>query len=163
MEKANNKEALNLNNNYKYITPYTLGLVMSSPTNCPIRIGDILISTISRNPSEDYVGTEWVSFGTGRCLVGVDTSQTEFNTVEKTGGSKYLQKHTHNFKSSDYGWEGNYIPGIGYNMNGSNNIALSPYNAYPGSGNRLILQETGTGDSENLQPYITVYFYKRIK
>ena len=30
-------------------------------------------------------------------LVGVDTSQTEFNTVKKTGGSKHLQAHSNNY------------------------------------------------------------------
>lgn len=30
----------------------------------------------------------WVAWGAGRVPVGVDTAQTEFNTVEKTGGEK---------------------------------------------------------------------------
>jgi microcystin-dependent protein len=33
------------------------------------------------------VGT-WTRFGNGRAIVGVDEGQVEFNTVEKTGGSK---------------------------------------------------------------------------
>jgi prepilin-type N-terminal cleavage/methylation domain-containing protein len=32
--------------------------------------------------------TEWEPFGTGRTLVGIDTSQTEFNTISKIGGAK---------------------------------------------------------------------------
>ena len=50
-------------------------------------IGSIYKSTSNTNPGSIFGGT-WVSYGTGRTLVGVDTSQTEFDTVEETGGSK---------------------------------------------------------------------------
>lgn len=57
-------------------------------------IGSIYLSVKNTNPSKWFGGT-WVSWGTGRVPVGVDTTQTEFNAVEKTGGSKYLQSHKH--------------------------------------------------------------------
>lgn len=50
-------------------------------------IGSIYISVINQNPS-NYFGGTWEQFANGRTLVGVDTSQTEFNSVEKTGGSQ---------------------------------------------------------------------------
>ena len=50
-------------------------------------VGSIYTSTTNTNPGDIFGGT-WVSFGSGRTLVGVDTTQTEFNTVEKTGGNK---------------------------------------------------------------------------
>ena len=50
-------------------------------------IGSIYIGINNTNPST-YFGGTWVAFGTGKTLVGIDTSQTDFNTVEKTGGSK---------------------------------------------------------------------------
>ena len=50
-------------------------------------VGSIYISVTNTNPGTIFGGT-WVAFGTGRTLVGIDTSQTEFNTVEKTGGEK---------------------------------------------------------------------------
>ena len=52
-------------------------------------IGSIYISINATNPSNVFGGV-WEQFGSGRCLVGVDVEQTEFNIVEKTGGSKYL-------------------------------------------------------------------------
>lgn len=52
-------------------------------------VGSIYISVNNTNPST-YFGGTWEAFGTGRCLVGVDTSQSEFNTVMKTGGEKNI-------------------------------------------------------------------------
>lgn len=37
---------------------------------------------------EALFGGTWVAWGAGRVPVGVDTSQTEFDTVEETGGAK---------------------------------------------------------------------------
>ena len=64
-------------------------------------VDSILMSTNSANPST-YLGGTWVAWGSGRVPVGVDTGQTEFNTVEKTSGEKAhtlttaeLPSHTH--------------------------------------------------------------------
>ena len=54
------------------------------------------ISVNSTNPSSLFGGT-WVAWGTGRVPVGINTSDNNFNTVEKTGGS---QAHTHNAATS---------------------------------------------------------------
>ena len=56
-------------------------------------IGSIYISTTDDTVEKVQVrfGGTWESYGSGRTLVGVDTSQSEFNSVEKTGGEK-----THN-------------------------------------------------------------------
>ena len=65
-------------------------------------VGAIYISINNTNPST-FIGGTWVAFGTGRTLVGVDTTQSEFSTVEKQGGSKtvtltkeQLPTHNHN-------------------------------------------------------------------
>ena len=50
-------------------------------------VGSIYMSTSSANPSSKFGGT-WVAWGSGRVPVGVNASETEFNTVEKTGGAK---------------------------------------------------------------------------
>lgn len=53
-------------------------------------VGSIYMSTSAANPTASFGGT-WVAWGTGRVPVGVDASDTDFNTVEKIGGAK---KHT---------------------------------------------------------------------
>lgn len=66
-------------------------------------VGSVYINASnSAKPSTLLGFGTWVSLGAGRCLMGVDTSQTEFNTVGKTGGEKThtlttdeMPSHTH--------------------------------------------------------------------
>lgn len=114
-------------------------------------VGDIIHTENSNNPSEKYGGT-WIKIASGRALVGYDSLQTEFNTVGKTGGSKYLQKHKHTItlvKSS----QGNlYYPDFPSGYNSTNSGISDCQNA---------IQESGTGDSGNLQPYYVCYIWKK--
>ena len=55
------------------------------------------ISVNSTNPSSLFGGT-WVAWGAGRVPVGINTSDGDFNTAEKTGGSK-----THSHKATTSG------------------------------------------------------------
>lgn len=118
-------------------------------------IGSIYISVVNTNPSQWFDGV-WESFGSGRVLVGVDTTQTEFNQVLKAGGSKYMQKHRHfvtheggeahvTLGDSTWGWSSGVIPTTGNN-----------------AGSHIITEYQGEGNSQNLQPYITVYMWRRV-
>ena len=73
-------------------------------------IGSIFITTVNQDPSP-YLGGKWESFGAGRVLVGFDSSQIEFNTILKTGGSKYIQQHSHKQSLQD---SGNRVGVAGY-------------------------------------------------
>ena len=53
-------------------------------------VGSIYFSVTNTNPSSKFGGT-WVAWGSGRVPVGVNSDDGNFNSVEKTGGSK-----THN-------------------------------------------------------------------
>ena len=57
-------------------------------TWCPFPVGAVYMSTTSANPSTFWTGTTWQAFATGKTIIGIDTSDTEFNSVNKTGGSK---------------------------------------------------------------------------
>ena len=131
--------------------------IMSAKKIYPV--GSVYISVNSTNPSTLFGGT-WSSFGAGRVLVGVDTSQTEFNTVQKTGGEKThkltineMPSHNHRFKS--WAW--------GYTRANTTNYTADQsmdHDNFEDNGNHIA--NTGGGQAHNnLQPYITVYFWRR--
>lgn len=98
-------------------------------------IGSIYMSINDTNPEKLFGGT-WAAWGTGRVPVGVDTSDSDFSTVEKSGGEKTHKlstdelashKHSttvnitekqligtvHNFAGQGAGWgPGNTVTGI---------------------------------------------------
>ncbi len=51
-------------------------------------VGDIEINISGISPGTKYVGTRWEIWGSGRVPVGINASDTDFNTPEKTGGAK---------------------------------------------------------------------------
>ena len=67
------------------------------------------MQTTNTNPST-YLGFgTWELWGSGKVPVGVDTSQTEFSTVEKSGGNKtvtlttsQIPSHTHTFTGTSH-------------------------------------------------------------
>lgn len=111
--------------------------------------------------------------GVGRVPVGVNASDTDFNTVEKTGGSKNLQSHTHTGSTGGgktpfmriVGVVGtsvaaNHIPGY----SGGNYVDRSGGTSdYNGSNHYhdFTTNSSGSGNAQNLQPYITCYMWKR--
>lgn len=129
-------------------------------------IGSIYMSVNSTNPGTLFGGT-WVSWGTGRVPVGIDTSQTEFSTVEKTGGSKVMHKHSHTTQDTSYGFmayksNANVARGVINSSGSTTRRAFTVPDANQSDlGYSKTTAETGTGTSGNLQPYITCYMWKR--
>ncbi len=120
--------------------------------------GSIYMSVNNLNPEVLFGGT-WETWGVGRVPVGVDQSDSLFNVVEKTGGSKYLQKHTHEgvfIDSTEIRWSGN--GGGAINLENIPNV----FNASVTDNSFLHTGEAGNGNSENLPPYITCYMWKRV-
>ena len=71
-------------------------------------VGSIYINAgVATNPGTLLGFGTWTAFGTGRTIVGVDSSDTDFDTVRETGGAKThqltiseLPAHTHNVTMS---------------------------------------------------------------
>ena len=122
-------------------------------------VGAVYITATNTNP-QTFLGGTWVAFGQGRTLVGVNTSESEFNSVLKTGGEK-----THKLTENEMPEHNHPITG------GGSKLALTT----GGNMYRVVYEENGlveqvrssnTGGSQahnNLQPYITVYFWRRTK
>lgn len=134
-------------------------------------VGQIIMTTTLNTAAKVkaiYGGT-WVAWGAGRVPVGVNTSDSDFSTVQKTGGEKAhtltaaeMPKHNHNitFYNDDFSNGGDAesslsrkkeSPGLTYDVAYKQN-----------SWSYSQVSETGSsGAHNNLQPYITVYMWRR--
>lgn len=130
-----------------------LGVSDSDLLNRIYPVGSIYISVNSTNPG-DFLGGTWVEFGQGKTLVGVNTSETEFDTVEKTGGEK-----THKLSISEMPSHNHYNDTWAASSSGSQYLYFYGQKGTPGD--RYTGSTGGGGAHNNLQPYITVYFWKR--
>lgn len=133
-------------------------------------VGSIYMSVDGANPQTLFGGT-WEAWGSGRVPVGVDANDTAFNTTEKTGGNKYMQQHTHGASTSTNGshyhifgtWLSASYTSV-ESVEGWTNKAIQKYNSTSWAGDHshsVYVNNTGSGDSENLQPYITCHMWKR--
>ena len=138
-------------------------------------VGSVYISTSSTNPGTLFGGT-WEAYGTGRTLVGIDSSQTVFNTVGKTGGAKYVttSNHTHglnagyamidasvpegwlafNFKSGVPWWTHNWNASVSWT---GGTKSKSSYAVSLGG----TTDAGGSATISVLQPYIVTYMWRR--
>lgn len=64
-------------------------------------VGSIIIKDDNTDYSS-WLGFTWQKVFAGKVLVGLDTNDTDFNTVGKTGGSKSLQSHSHTVNSHSH-------------------------------------------------------------
>lgn len=142
-------------------------------------VGSIYMSVNNVNPS-NYFGGTWETWGSGKVPVGVDTTQTEFNTVEKTGGEKThtlsvdeIPSHSHGMNSSGdhtHTYTGfiqcavtssatyTAIAHKRYNSDGTSTPASMNSS---GAHSHTINNSGGSQAHNNLQPYITCYMWKR--
>ncbi len=141
-------------------------------------VGSIYMSVNSTNP-ETIFGGEWVAWGQGRVPICVDNLDSNFDTVEKTGGSL---SHRHEWRIGMHWWFGatcgeNMANGTGaYRFsdgqydgwtkelseislpvnagayNNSSTTTAAPYGKFSNG---------DTKDASTLPPYITCYMWKR--
>lgn len=133
-------------------------------------VGDLYLTTNSENPSKRLGYGNWSLFGPGRTIVCVDTSDSDFNTVKKTGGEK---KHTLNVNEMP---SHNHIPNIAANAGAGGLSAGYGIDYY--SGQRYPVKDAnnptggeftgwgvqnsgGSQPHNNLQPFITCYVWLR--
>lgn len=145
---------------------------LSNLMNIIYPIGSIYMSATSDNPGVLFGGT-WVEWGAGRVPVGVDASDTDFDTVEKTGGSKLLQEHTHTATTNSTGAHTHSSRGYYTTPGGSTSRAMankvisgdpldtSSILSAGAHSHTITVANAGGGDAQNLQPYITCYMWKR--
>jgi hypothetical protein len=135
-------------------------------------------ATSTANPATLLGFGTWVEFGSGRVLVGQNTGDASFNSLQETGGSKnaVVVSHTHTATVNDSG-HAHTLNGITSRQDtwneslGSGRVAgenTGGVAAYGGLVNNattgITVTNSSTGESgtnKNLQPYIVVKMWKR--
>ena len=147
-------------------------------------VGSIYINaTNSTNPSSLLGFGTWAAFGAGRLMVGFNASDSDFDAAEETGGAKTvtlstseLPEHSHTITSSvtDPGHTHSVtVDAIGGTFGSGEFVGT---NNQPGGTNkagRIVTATTGISVSSSsadtggggafsiMNPYITVYMWKR--
>ena len=120
-------------------------------------VGAIYMSVRPTNPGTLFGGT-WTAWGSGRVPVGVNTSDTNFNTVEKTGGASTVTLTTQQIPSHNHTYNDTQ-------PEGSTIVSTAQMGTLVATTSRQVARNTGaTGGGaahNNLQPYITCYMWKR--
>lgn len=143
---------------------YNFVLKANGIWDCIYPVGSIYFSVNNVNPSE-YFGGTWVAWGSGRVPVGVNVSDSNFNSVEKTGGESRhtltineMPEHNH-LSAPEQEIEGLYMVSP-HRYEGSLSES-SPSGGYRVNSNCTIKSNGGGQPHNNLQPYITCYMWKR--
>lgn len=107
----------------------------------------------------NYMGFTWERTAVGKVLVGIDSTDTDFNTIGKTGGEKThtltlqeMPSHYHDVKYGSSSPLGLNSGATGYKLNYENGGTQQIYAASVG----------GNKAHNNLQPYQVVAFWKRV-
>lgn len=118
-------------------------------------VTSVIVTMREINPST-FIGGTWKNIGKGRTLVGVDESDDDFKIPRKEAGEKKhilteseMPSHSHKIRTRQGTGAGNWAT-VGSDWTD---------NTYFGG----IVESTGGGQSHNnLQPYLTCYFWERI-
>ena len=94
-------------------------------------VGASFISVDSTNPATTLGYGTWAAFGAGKVLVGLDSGDADFDTVEETGGSK-TASYNHDVVASNLR-----------------------------TGGAIIVGDLDHDGMSIVQPYIVVYMFKR--
>lgn len=138
-------------------------------------VGSVFIAVVSTNPGTLLGYGTWSAFAAGRMLVGLDSGQTEFDTVEETGGAKTvtltaaqsgLPQHTHVQNAHGHTISGGSSDDTSAPFTGPDASTSTATALGGGIGTTVAVnQDAGPTDAAqahpNLPPYVVVYMWKR--
>ena len=123
-------------------------------------VGSIYINAgVATNPGTLLGFGTWTAFGTGRVIVGVDSSDTDFDTVRETGGSK---TDSHSLSIAELPAHTHTATLRGNGENETQSLPSASDNTDPSR--TMTTDSTGGGAAHShdiVQPYITAYMWRR--
>lgn len=108
-------------------------------------VGSVYTAVVATNPATLLGFGTWSAFAAGKVLVGIDAGQTEFDTVEETGGAK-----TNTVGIDASGVRTSYYGGVAGNSGSA-----------PGADYLQASHDHPDLSISTLQPYVVVYMWKR--
>lgn len=121
------------------------------------QVGDVHITEDPRYPGDKLGYGVWVGIGHGRCLVGINPHDQDFQAIAQVGGEKQhrltiSEMPSHGHRADSYFYAGSDIAD---RISADNNSGTRNPDA-------ITIHNTG-GDQphNNLQPYYVVYIWKR--
>lgn len=131
-------------------------------------VGSIYVNAgVSTNPGTLLGFGTWTAFGAGKVMVGLNGSDSLFDTLEETGGSKdsVVVSHTHSITDPGH----SHTQTVGYFTASGADAGYNPSSPVQTTSNTINSATTGisvnstgsSGTNANLQPYITVAMWKR--
>lgn len=140
-------------------------------------VGFVVTLGVSTNPATLYGFGTWAAIA-GRVVVGIDSGQTEFDTLNETGGAKthtltvaQMPAHKHAIRRDNTSGDAGYLPAgaapnsVMSNVGGHNANMRGTFNDRAGTdysnGGELMQNTGGGGAHNNLQPYIVKYVWER--
>ena len=152
-------------------------------------VGSVFIAVVSTNPATLLGYGTWSAIGAGRVLIGLNSGDTDFDTVEETGGAKtvtstgivsqptftgnsstVIVNHTHPLTNLRGATTGSQTTAYGGIVAGNDTSSTpTPYvipNPTGGAANYTptgtVSQPTFAGNATSVvQPYLVVYMWKR--
>ena len=132
-------------------------------------VGSIYINAaVDTNPATLLGFGTWTAFGAGRVLVGQDTGDSSFNTLQETGGSKdaIVVSHTHTMNNAGaHTHTYNNQPFVQDSTSGGDTRPAGSNSTYStssaGDHSHTINSTGSSGTNANLQPYIVVKMWRR--
>ncbi len=114
------------------------------------QIDDVYITTNSTNPATRLGYGTWIIFGAGKVLIGLDSSDVDFDTSEEVGGAK-----THTLTEDE-------MPAHTHNAGNTFNAGAGGSSLRTQATGVTATSSTGGGSAHTIvQPYVVVYMWKR--
>lgn len=134
--------------------------LLQNYTNLIMPVGTIR-AFYDNDDHSKFLNFEWERIATGRTLVGIDTTDNDFNEIGKNGGEKThtlaineMPSHSHTLKYSAISYyPGGSIKGLGEGGYWIDGVDL----------NNQMWSVGGDQPHNNMQPYQVVAYWRRIK
>jgi hypothetical protein len=152
--------------------------VADAVKNALYPVGSIYVNaTNSTNPGTLLGFGTWTAFGAGRVMVGLNASDSAFDTAEETGGSKDAINVSHSHTATTTVTDPGHVhsTALYYRPHSASGAAQNYAQNTTGFGSQISTNSNTTGitaatsistegssaTNANLQPYIVVYMWKR--